>query len=69
MQQVKGAVLKTRLGFVEEHGGADARVRVLESLSEADRTTLKLILPVSWYPFDLAERLDDAIVRVMGNGT
>ena len=68
MQQVKGAVLKTRLGFVEEHGGADARVRVLESLSEADRTTLKLILPVSWYPFDLAERLDDAIVRVMGNG-
>jgi hypothetical protein len=68
VQQVKGAVLKTRLGFVEEHGGEPARLRVLDSLGPADRATLKLILPVAWYPFDLAERLDDAIVRVLGNG-
>lgn len=68
MQQVKGAVLKTRLSFVEEHGGAETRARVLESLSESDRSTLKLILPVAWYAFDLAERLDDAIVQVMGKG-
>jgi hypothetical protein len=68
VQQVKGAVLKTRLAFVEEHGGEAARMRVLDSLGAADRGTLKLILPVAWYPFDLAERLDDAIVRVLGNG-
>jgi hypothetical protein len=68
VQQVKGAVLRTRLAFVDEHGGAGGRTRVLDSLSEADRATLKLVLPVAWYPFDLAERLDDAIVRVLGKG-
>jgi uncharacterized protein (TIGR02265 family) len=68
VQQVKGAVLKTRLGFIEEHGGAEVRARVLDSLNDKDRATLKLVLPVAWYPFELAERLDDAIVAVLGKG-
>lgn len=68
MQQVKGAVLKSRLGFVEEHFGAEAVAKVIASLTPEDRAALRLILPVVWYPFVLGERLDDAIMRVCGKG-
>jgi uncharacterized protein (TIGR02265 family) len=68
MQQVKGAVLKSRLAFVEEHGGAGAVEKVLASLSDDDRAALRLILTVQWYPFELGKRLDDAIVNVVGGG-
>ena len=68
MQQVKGAVLKSRLGFVEEHFGPDAVAKVIASLTPEDRTALRLILPVVWYPFVLGERLDEAIMRVCGKG-
>jgi uncharacterized protein (TIGR02265 family) len=68
MQQVKGAVLKSRLSFIEEHAGANGLTRVLDTLSDDDRSTLKRVLPVGWYPFALGERLDDAIVGVLGNG-
>lgn len=68
MQQVKGAVLKSRLGFVEEHGGPGALQRVLDVLPEADRGALRSLLTVQWYPFELGQRLDDAIVRTLGQG-
>lgn len=68
MQQVKGTVLKSRLGFVEAHAGADGVARVIANLSEADRASLAFILPVAWYPFELGQRLDDAIVRVLAAG-
>jgi uncharacterized protein (TIGR02265 family) len=68
MQQVKGAVLRSRLDFVDQHFGAEGMAQVLASLTPADRSALRLILPVVWYPFDLGERLDDAIVRVLGRG-
>jgi uncharacterized protein (TIGR02265 family) len=68
MQQVKGAVLKSRLAFVEEHGGADASHRVLEALPEADRQALHTLITIQWYPFELGKRLDDAIVQTLGQG-
>lgn len=68
MQQVKGAVLKARLGFVEQHGGPDALHRVMEALPENDRAALRTLLTVQWYPFELGMRLDDAIVRTLGQG-
>jgi uncharacterized protein (TIGR02265 family) len=68
MQQVKGAVLKSRLAFVEEHGGPGAVEDVLNALSEEDRSALRMILTVQWYPFELGKHLDDAIVRVIGGG-
>jgi uncharacterized protein (TIGR02265 family) len=68
MQQVKGSVLKSRLGFVEEHGGAGALQRVLDDLPEADRGVLRTLMTVQWYPFELGQRLDDAIVRTLGQG-
>lgn len=68
MQQIKGAVLKTRMGFIEEHSGKEGVERVLASLSPEDRKALAMILTVQWYPFELGKRLDDAIVKVLGNG-
>lgn len=68
MQQIKGAVLKTRMGFIEEHSGKEGVDRVLAALSPEDRKALGMILTVQWYPFELGKRLDDAIVTVLGGG-
>jgi len=68
VQQVKGSVLKSRLAFVEQHGGPDAVERVLVTLSAADRDALKNLVAIQWCPFDLGRRLDDAIVTVLGGG-
>ncbi len=68
MQQIKGSVLKSRIGYIEEHFGADGVRRVLDDLSDEDRRTLGMILTIKWYPFDVGRRLDDAIVRVLGDG-
>ena len=68
MQQIKGAVLKSRLGFVEEHFGAAGLQRVLESLGPDDQRALRMVFTSNWYPFELGKRLDDAIVRVLAGG-
>jgi uncharacterized protein (TIGR02265 family) len=68
VQQVKGSVLKSRLGFVEDHFGGDGVSRVLASLGEEDQKALGMILTVKWYPFELGKRLDNAIVLVLGGG-
>lgn len=68
MQQIKGAVLKSRVTFVEEHFGKEAVQRVLDSLPPGDQRTLRMLFTSNWYPFDLGKALDDAIVRVLGGG-
>src|SRR5919107_4138848 len=68
MQQIKGAVLKSRLAFVEQHSGKDGVERVLKSLPAADQRTLRMVFTSNWYPFDLGTALDDAIVREIGAG-
>ena len=68
MQQIKGAVLKSRMAFVQEHFGPDGVQRVLASLPEGDQRTLRMLFTSNWYPFDLGKVLDDAIVRVLGGG-
>ena len=68
MQQIKGSVVKSRLSFVEEHFGKDGLERVLASLPADDVKTLGSVLTVKWYPLELGTRLDDAIVRVLGDG-
>ncbi len=68
MQQVKGSVLKSRLAFVEEHGGAEAAERVRAALPEEDRNALDALVGVGWYSFELGKRLDDAIVSELGGG-
>ena len=68
MQQIKGAILKTRLRFIEQHWDREGLERVLATLPEEDQQTLRAVLTVKWYPFALGERLDAAIVSVLGEG-
>lgn len=67
---VKGAVLVARRAFVLDEFGKEAWSRVLEALAPQDRNELRgLILPSTWYPFDLNDRLDRAIVDSLGRGS
>jgi uncharacterized protein (TIGR02265 family) len=67
--EIKGIIIQARKEFVEEHFGADAWPRILDALQSEDRKALgDLILTAKWYPFELGERLDRAIVNVLGSG-
>lgn len=67
--KVKGSVLAARKSFVDEHFGAGAWGRVLATLPEADREILsKGVTALNWYPFDMGQRLDQAIVQELGKG-
>ena len=68
MQQIKGAVLKSRLAFVQDHSGKEGLQRVLAAMPEGDQRTLKMLFTSNWYPFELGKALDEAIVRVLGAG-
>lgn len=68
MQQIKGAVLKSRMAFVKERFGEAGVQQVRASLPAEDQRVLSAILTVRWYPFEIGKRLDDAIVAVCGNG-
>jgi len=67
--KIKGAVLMARRTFVEKHFGVDAWSVVLRSLSTEDQKFhAGLLLAAGWYPFEYGERLDKAIVDVLGQG-
>lgn len=66
--KVKGGALHSRLQFVRDHKGDEGVKNVLARLDEADRKTCASILTGAWYPFDLNDRLDQAIADVMGMG-
>ncbi|RPJ55014.1 MAG: TIGR02265 family protein [Acidobacteria bacterium] len=67
--KIKGAVLTSRKTFVEGNFGADAWSMVLRSLSAEDQKFYSgLLLAAGWYPFEYGDRLDKAIVQVLGRG-
>jgi hypothetical protein len=68
MQQIKGAVLKSRLAFVQDNFGKEGLQRVYAAMSEGDQRTLRMLFTSNWYPFELGKTLDDVIVRVLGGG-
>lgn len=68
MQQIKGAILKSRLAFVKERFGEAGVREVRAALPAEDQRMLNSILTVRWYPFEVGKRLDDAIVNVCGHG-
>ncbi|HEU0053168.1 MAG TPA: hypothetical protein VFQ39_08315 [Longimicrobium sp.] len=43
MQQIKGAILKARLGYVEQNWGRDGLDRVLAALPEDDQRALRTL--------------------------
>lgn len=67
MQQIKGSVLMSRLGFVEQLAGKDGVERVLATLGVPDQAALRHLVAIQWCPFELGSRLDDAIVKVVGH--
>jgi hypothetical protein len=67
--KIKGTVLAARRAFVEKHFGQAAWDRVLNGLTPEDRKFhAGLQLAAGWYPFEIGERLDKAIVKTVGNG-
>jgi uncharacterized protein (TIGR02265 family) len=67
--EIKGLVLQARKEFVEENFGSEAWKKVLDALTPEDRGSIEdLILTAKWYPFELGDRLDKAIVNVLGEG-
>ncbi|MEO7454788.1 MAG: DUF2378 family protein [Gemmatimonadaceae bacterium] len=67
-QQVRGTVLKSRLAYVEQVGGKEAVAQVLAALTPEEQKLFKTVLSISWFPFAVGERLDQAIVTVLGRG-
>lgn len=67
--QIRGTILTSRKAFVEENFGKEGWEKVLLSLSDEDQNFFKnMLISSGWYPFDIAERLDKAIVDVLGEG-
>lgn len=67
--KIKGLMLQSRREYVDENFGAGAWSRVLEALPAADRDKLGgVIFAAQWYPFALGDRVDKAIVKVLGGG-
>jgi uncharacterized protein (TIGR02265 family) len=67
-QQIKGAVLKSRLGFVEDTAGKDGVARVLARMTPEVQRTLRMLFTSNWYPVSLGHELDQAIVAELGDG-
>jgi len=68
MISIKGSILRTRLALVEELAPGDGQKRVLARLTRQDAEVLTSLLASAWYPFDLGQRLDEAIVQELGGG-
>jgi uncharacterized protein DUF2378 len=68
MPQIKGAVIRARLLFVQELAPDGGLERVLARLTPAEGKELRSLLATNWYPLELGSRLDEAIVEVLGGG-
>ena len=67
--KVKGNILKARVAFVKERFGEVSLEKVLASLPQGDQDLLGgAVVSSGWYEFALGERLDKAIVSVVGGG-
>ena len=68
--KVKGAAILARRTFVSDEYGEGAWTKILDVLPEDDREALQgTILASTWHPFELNDRLDGAIVAVLGDGS
>jgi len=67
--QVKGAALLSRRSFAREVYGEGSWRKILDTLADKDRSELQgAILASTWHSFELNERLDAAIVDILGGG-
>jgi len=63
---VKGGLLRARFLFVLLNHGADVWARILASLPEAERESLKEIGIDNWYPLATLDMIDRAIAAQLG---
>jgi uncharacterized protein (TIGR02265 family) len=68
MISIKGSVLRARMALVEDLAPVDGPQRVLARLTSRERDVLASLLASAWYPFELGQRLDEAIVQELGGG-
>lgn len=66
--KVKGTSIRSRLEFLQQRWGEEARDGVLAGLDAVDRAAVENTLAASWVPFALLNRLDAAIVSGPGGG-
>ena len=67
--QIKGNVLQARIAYIKEHYGDSGVEKVLEVLRPNEQKVLRgVISSLGWYPFEMGDRLDRAIVKVLGGG-
>jgi uncharacterized protein (TIGR02265 family) len=69
MMKIKGLILHAREEFVRDHFGKEAWENVIAALPAEDQNIIRsLVITAKWYPFEIGERLDKAIVEVLGGG-
>ena len=67
-RRVKGTLIAARLRFLRSRG-AEATERVLDRMSAEDQAALRgMVLPSSWYPADLLQRLETTAAAIVANG-
>ena len=65
---MKGTLIAARLRFLRARGNETVD-RVLNRMSAEDQTTLRgMVLPSSWYPADLLQRLEMTAAAIVANG-
>jgi uncharacterized protein (TIGR02265 family) len=64
--KVKGSIVRSRLDVLRNEGVFD---QVMALLPETDRKVWTgMVLAVSWYSFEMSQRLDEATAKVLGRG-
>jgi hypothetical protein len=67
--KIKGMILNSRREFVRENFGESSWDKVMEGLPDEDRKLIgDSILSSQWYPFEIGDHIDNAIVKVLGKG-
>ncbi|MEM7248447.1 MAG: hypothetical protein AAF533_24150 [Acidobacteriota bacterium] len=67
MSRIKGAAINARLDFIRERHGQDTLDRIVDSLDDMSQVILTgTLLPSIWYPYQVLQGLDEAIVNELG---
>jgi hypothetical protein len=67
--KIKGLIILSRKEFVREHFGEDAWGKILKELPLEHRQMIgETFLTTQWYPFEIGDHIDQAIVKVLGKG-
>lgn len=67
--KIKGLIILSRKEFVKEHFGEEAWEKVFNELPVQYLQQMgDTILTTQWYPFEIGDHIDKAIVKILGKG-